>query len=287
MSTGPSLEKNVHNLIGNKNVIIIAVGQALRVLLAYGITPDFICSVDFGKVNMGHFKGLMNSNVPLVTINRTYAPLLRQWKGVKFIAGTPVPGFEKKAAGILSKKGYVDAGGSVAHLCFGFANLLGCDPITFLGQDLALGEKSHIALADAGGDISIENGEIKWEIKDQRCNLFNKDKYSMGPAHNVEGYFGKLVLTNLGLTSFLSTFEVMIKQSKSKIYNSTEGGAKIKGAEQISLNNFLKKFKDKIDRKEIKKLYSYAEDGDELIKNVIPLLKDATKNSCESGGVIS
>ena len=68
---------------------------------------------------MAHFKGLMDTDVPLIASNRTYAPLLKAWKGKKFIAATPVPGHETTAAGILEGKGFVETGGSVAHLCFG------------------------------------------------------------------------------------------------------------------------------------------------------------------------
>jgi len=173
VSTGPSLARNIHHLkeVQDK-VVIIAVGQALRPLLAYDIKPDFICTVDFGEVNIGHFKGLMDSDVPLVTINRTYAPLLKEWKGPKFIAATPVPGFEHMATGILTDKGFIDAGGSVAHMCFGLATLLGCNPIIFTGQDLALGETSHIPLVDAMGKVGVtEDGQILWKVQDQRCSL--------------------------------------------------------------------------------------------------------------------
>lgn len=215
VSTGPSLSKNIHHLIDLKDkAVIIAVGQALRVLLAYGIRPDFICTVDFGEVNIGHFKGLMDCGVPLVTINRTYAPLLKEWQGPKFIAGTPVPGHEHTAAGILTKKGFMESGGSVAHLCFGLAQLLGCNPIIFTGQDLAYGKdnRSHIALADAGGKVKVdENGILKWNIEDQRCSLHGKQDYSMGLPQPIPGYYGKPVMTNMGLLSFLTAFQTMIE----------------------------------------------------------------------------
>ena len=214
VSTGPSLSKNIHHLIGMQDkVVIIAVGQALRVLLAYDIKPDFIATVDFGEVNYVHFKGLMNCKIPLVTINRTYAKLIRDWQGPKFVAATPVPGFENMATGILTNKGFIDAGGSVAHLCFGLAKLLGCNPITFIGQDLALGKTSHIPLADASGEVVVsKNGQIGWEVKDQRCHLYGKQIYGMGPVTYTNGYFSKPVMTNLGLKSFLTAMEAMVSQ---------------------------------------------------------------------------
>lgn len=214
VSTGPSLSRNIHHLIDIKDrVIIIAVGQALRVLLAYNIRPDFISTVDFGEVNIGHFKGLMGSGVPLTTINRTYAPLLKEWQGPKFIAATPVPGFEEMASGILTKKGFIEAGGSVAHMCLGLAQLLECNPVIFIGQDLALGENSHIPLADAMGKVGItEDGQIIWKVEDHRCTLHGEKAHSMGPVHTVPGYWGKPVLTNLGLASFLTVFEELIRR---------------------------------------------------------------------------
>jgi len=283
VSTGPSLSKNIHNLIGLKDkVIIIAVGQALRVLLAYDIVPDFICTVDFGEVNMGHFKGLMDSGVPLVTINRTYADLIKAWKGPKFIAATPVPGYEDMAAGILKGKGFLQSGGSVAHLCFALAaESLGCSPIVFVGQDLAVGEKSHIPLADAAGDVKVDNnGHIEWKVKDHRCSLHDEGKkYSMGPAVSVPGYYGKTVMTNVGLAAFKTAFEGMIKQHKDKeIINATEGGCMIIGAAQLPLKEVIEKYcKNNIDKSVIEPLLSCADDGDELISKVVPLLKDDLK----------
>jgi len=214
VSTGPSLAKNIHHLIDIQDkVIIICVGQALRVLLAYDIKPDFACTVDFGEVNYVHFKGLMDCGIPLVTINRTYAKLIKDWQGPKFVAATPVPGFEDMATGILTDKGFIEAGGSVAHLCFGLAQLLGCNPITFIGQDLALGKTSHIAQADAGGEVFVDkNGLIGWKVKDQRCHLHNnKDNlHGMGYVQYVPGYYGQAVMTNAGLMSFLTVFEGMV-----------------------------------------------------------------------------
>lgn len=285
VSTGPSLAKNIHNLIDNQDkVVIVAVGQALRVLLAYDIMPDFIATVDFGEVNIGHFKGLMDSDVPLVTINRTYAPLIKAWQGPKFITATPVPGYEHMATGILTGKGFIDAGGSVAHLCFGLAKLLGCNPITFIGQDLALGKTSHTPLADASGEVIVsKNGQIGWEVKDQRCSLHSKQIYGMGPVHMVNGYFGKPVMTNLGLASFITAMEAMVeahlKDSEKLVINATEGGCHIEKTIRISLKDMLKKYCSKtIDKSQVKSLLSFAKDGDELITKVIPLLKEDISN---------
>jgi hypothetical protein len=280
VSTGPSLSKNIHRLkdIQDK-VIIIAVAQALRVLLAYDITPDFICTVDFGKVNIDHFKGLMGSTVPLIALNRTYAPILKQWQGPKFIVGTPVPGYSNTTVGVIEKKGSIEQGGSVAHLCLGAAINLGCNPIGIIGQDLSYpnNEDSHIRTVDAGGHIEVENGIIQWIVDDPRSELKGKKKikkYSHGPAQYVPGYFGDMVLTNLGLASFITSFNNIMKHYDNDFYNCTEGGAKLSNCKQMTLKKYLKTFcTKKIDKTVLQPLLSLVDDSDKLISETIPLIE--------------
>ena len=288
VSTGPSLSKNIWRLkeIQGK-VIIVAVAQALRILLAYDIKPDFICTVDFGEVNMTHFEGLMDSDVPLVALNRTYAPLLKKWRGPKFIASTINPGLEDTIAGILDDRGQVEQGGSVAHFAFGFALHLGCDPLVFIGQDLALSEGlSHNPNADSAGKISIEDGVIKWVVDDPRSESLNKQAHSMGEAVFVPGYFNEPVLTNIGLASFITAFEDIIKRTAKDrtVINATEGGARIHGAGQMSLERVITKYivsNSRIDKtpitEKIKLKDGYLQDIDKtrnVISADIQLLKD-------------
>jgi len=59
-----------------------------------------------------------------------------------------------------------------------------------------------------------------------------------------------------------------------QIINSTQGGAKIKGAEQYAFIDALEKFcPDKIDKSILKPLLSYADDAEYLIDKVIPHLE--------------
>ncbi len=280
VSTGPSLRRNIHMLKkAQKKVIIVAVGQALRPLLAYDIRPDFIGAVDFGAVNMEHYNGLLDSDIPLVTVNRSYAPLLEQYQGPKFLSVSPNPGFEDKAQGILKDKGFVEQGGSVAHLCLGFAKQLGCNPIIFVGQDLALTDGlSHIPQADARGKVKVgEGGAITWDVTDPRSSLQDKAGYSMGTDQKVVGYFGGLVSSSTALVSFLTSFETIIEAMPPdvEIINATEGGARIKGTKLMLLSDALKKYcSRKIDKKVLAPYLLPSEDGEALIKKVIPLLKD-------------
>lgn len=277
VSTGPSLRKNIHLLkqVQNK-AVIIAVGQALRVLLAYDIVPDFIATVDFGEVNMTHFTGLMDSEVPLIALNRTYAPLIREWKGEKYIAASINPGFEQTVAGMLDDRGSLEQGGSVSHFVFGFALHLGCNPIAMIGQDLALTDgQSHNPNADSSGTISIIDGQIQWIVSDPRSGTLNKETHSMGDAITVPGYYGKPVLTNIGLASFITAYEDIIRRSCNDILviNATEGGAHIEGTTRMSLKTVIAMHcKDIIDKSVIAENKglrdNYIDDITEAIKRI-------------------
>lgn len=292
VSTGPSLQKNIHLLMDKKvqdSVIIIAVAQALRILLAYDIKPDLVCTVDYGEVNLTHFDGLMDCDVPLVALNRTYAPILKQWKGKKFIVGTPVPGYDESSSALIAKKGSVDQGGSVSHLCMGLAIAMGCKNVIIIGQDLAYDtDRSHNPNADSGGHIEVENGQIWWVVNDQRSHLSGQNKkYTMGAAHYVEGYFGAPVLTNLGLASFITAFEnIIMRNPDVNFINATEGGAHIKGATRMTLGKALKKYSNLFLNKNIidKAFNSYDGSGEfvksiDVLKNELDLYDEIIDNA--------
>jgi tetratricopeptide (TPR) repeat protein len=92
----------------------------------------------------------------------------------------------------------------------------------------------------------------------------------------VPGYFGDYVLTNLGLASFITAFEGMIRNHPGKtILNCTEGGAKINGAKQKSLHSMLKDCK-KITKPTLST--GYIDNANELIKEAIESLKKDIEN---------
>jgi len=245
VATGPSLELNVRWLREYRDkVVIIAVAQALRPLLGYGITPDLICTVDYGETNISHFRGLMSSGVPLVAINRAYAPILQQWAGPVFLSANPAePGTEGTVTSLLADKGFVEQGGSVSHMAFGVAWALGCSPIMLAGLDLALGERSHISTVDSGGKVIVRDGEIEWEVTDPASNLAG-GKYSMGPETYVRGYFDRLVLTNGGLRAFITAFESIISRCPAQVIDCTEGGARKEGTTLMGLRDALQQYTD-------------------------------------------
>lgn len=286
ITTGPSLTKNVQLLMDpaiQEKFIIIAAGQALRALLAYDIKPDFVCSIDFGPVNWGHYKGLFEytEDIPLVTINRSYISIVKHWRGPKFISSA-VQGVENKTtAELIQKKGSLIQGGSVAHTNMGLAIALGCNPIIFIGQDLAWeGEKSHSPLIDEAGNIKLkEDGTVDWDIIDPRSEIKGKHKFEC--TQQVEGWYGKPVNTMSGYLSFKVTFENLfrsLKDSGIRFINATEGGIKLKGTEQMTLQEVIETHTEPIKKEIVKPLYELEEDHPELVKTSIKRIKKEIKD---------
>ena len=275
IATGPAINNNIHMLRDvQDNAIIISIAQGLRMLLAYDVEPDFITTVDYGEINYEHFRELFDEDVPLVALNRTYAPILKHWQGTKFIAGTYMPGFEETGTGIIQEKGCLESGGSVVHLSFQLAKHLGCDPIIFLGHGYSFHRgTSHTEQVDAGGKIEMKDGMIKWKVTDPRSKLKGKDQFQ-GAIVNLPGIFGEPSPVNVGLASFVTTFEDMFRKSTEKIINASEEGTDMKGTINMTfqkvIDNHLYK---KIDKSAINKLLNPDPDADNNIDITIERLK--------------
>jgi hypothetical protein len=212
VSAGPSLDKNIKLLKEIKNrCIIICVGTALKVLVREKIEPDFIVSIDGSEKNFRHFEGYV-TNAPLLYDLTIYPEILRRHKG-HLIIGEIASGFSTLLEEKLSIKfGNLSTGPSVANLSLDFAYKLGCNPIIFIGQDLAyFDNRTH-----ASG-TTYENDRIK--------------RYSGEKEYiYVEGNYEDNVLTDRVLLSFKTWFENYIYGHPDRTYiNATEGGALIKG----------------------------------------------------------
>ena len=275
VGTGPSLSRNIHLLKDAQDkVVIVAVAQALRPLLAYGIRPDFICTVDFGEVNMTHLAGLLDETVPLVTINKAYAPMLKAYRGPKFISASINPGYDETAHGILKSKGELAQGGSVAHMAYSLCHHMGCSPVMFVGMNLALGTTSHFMQADSAGHITVENGQIKWVVDDPRSKtLHGRIDIGMGPETYAQGWWGDTVLTNTGLLTFITAFERLIESFGVLTLDCTEGGARKRGSKRMFLSDALAKYAtDVVDKSVLTPLLTLDPKGDETIARLLPLL---------------
>lgn len=139
VGAGPSLDRSHRALAAVRDhAVLIAADTALRPLLAAGIEPDAAVAVDPGEANARHLLELPPSPQTVLACEGCLDPrVLRAWAPrlftFKVSAHEPWPWLE--AHGLT--RHLLPAWGSVVTSAFELALLLGCDPIVFVGLDLA------------------------------------------------------------------------------------------------------------------------------------------------------
>lgn len=256
VSAGPSLDKNIAELIDFKGIVLV-VGRALDQVLRHKIQPDFVGIVEPEIGIYKTFRGNTNTDIPLLAVTTAYPQVVQDVRG-------PIYFLDDGANDIFNTSiEEVPIGGSVATLCTSVANLMGCNPIIFVGQDLAYtGNKYHAEGCLREGDSN--------EIKNTDMNYIS-----------IEGYYGEQVLSRYDLVSFKKWFEEFIQLNPDKQFiNATEGGALIKGTINKPLKEVVEQFahKEKVVIEHTKKL-DLSRDSSEYISGLVKELRDLAKNA--------
>jgi hypothetical protein len=137
VSAGPSLDKNIHQLRGYEDqILILATDTALKPLIAAGIEPHFVLTGDPSHTNYLHLKGAQSKKALLVAETTSFPASIDEFEG-RTIACIFENSSLRSLSDLLGNKGTLRAWGSVATMALDFAMLLGCNPIAFIGQDLA------------------------------------------------------------------------------------------------------------------------------------------------------
>ncbi len=140
VSAGPSLDKNIHELRGCENgALILSTDTALKPLLAAGVQPHFVLSGDPTEANYLHVKGA-KTTTSLFVVEATGHPGIFDEFGGRTITCMFENSALRSLSDLLGQKGTLSAWGSVATMALDFALRLRCDPVIFIGQDLAHSE---------------------------------------------------------------------------------------------------------------------------------------------------
>lgn len=267
VSGGPSLKKNIDKLKDYQNNVVIICGtRTLEPLLQRGIIPDYICVLDTSDAMFELTEGLFYDNIPIVFQQSTNNKILENHKGEKiFFKNNAFETYIDEMLNYPMDKLYV--GGSVAHTSADFGVYLGCNPIIFIGQDLALTNNEQYA---------FENKRIP--------GGYNNDNILVTDIN------GMSVETSISLDDFRVAFEnyIRIKENITFI-DSTEGGAKIEGTLILSLEDTLKLFANDIFKNAFMKnnnnINQYYYDKDMAIGNLERILEVYKKveSKCKSG----
>lgn len=273
VSAGPSLDKNIELLKQLKgHCLIFAVDTAIRHLLKRGIIPDLTITID-SKKPASYFCDEQSHFIPCVFDVTANPEIMSKHKGRMFLFNNSNFYLGKLFESLGKTLPMIPNGGSVATAAFALLYVFRQKKIILIGQDLA----SSNGATHAGG-VNDNSGYVQSE---------------------VEGYYGDTVTTRSDWLGYLKWFEKSIEAIKEdkidiRVINATEGGAKIHGAEQMTLQEVIDDCRDSegnlpiyIFEDELKKLeYCFNEDDNrELLKKhneAIEKLKEIERKADEA-----
>ena len=228
---GPSLDKNIHLLKqAQEKAVIIAVDTVLPALLKNGVHPHFLTCIDPNDLTFEKFADV----IPQV---KDIALICSSWVNPKTpkvfpaeqifwtFTGKPIEAWLNSLLG-----GQLLTGGAstVAHLNLIAAHMLGCDPIIFIGQDLAYPGSASASASHAKG--TVLQGTAPTQIITNHVQ-----------GETVIGINGEILRTNRSFLSMKEIFESAIAKSDKIHINATEGGANIEGTKILTLQETMDK----------------------------------------------
>lgn len=217
VSAGPSLDKNIRKIReACRKAPVITVDAALKPLLASGITPDIVATLDPLAVNAKKFSGISPKQVKdtgLVYMPEGNRDIPDLFTGPRFFINSQNT-FTDWLIGLLGEIPDFPVMYTVSHLAFFMARHMGCDPIIMTGFDFSFpGDRDHAGNCEKTWTADFETGEFV----------------------EIEGAHGEKVKTLAQFTYMLRLLEEEIGRTNALCIDATEGGARIKGTTLLSL----------------------------------------------------
>lgn len=246
VSPGPSLAKNVEQLRQLKGrAILLAGNRSVAPLKKVGISPDLVLVADPLDLRYQFEGGLLDDTGALL-LDLIAHPLMYELKARRYFTFTSVHEVFDSTFGGLGQGGFLQSGGSVATTAFQLALELGCDPVLFVGQDLALsGGNYYVASAPDGATrVSVSNGQ---GVVENSSDNLSRAVQELGGAPaargtvqqfiQVRGWDGEPVFTSLQFDAYRCWLESAAASVERpvRIVNCTEGGAYIQSMEHQTL----------------------------------------------------
>ncbi len=227
VSAGPSLERNIECLARpgvRDRVVIVAVQTVLKRLLAHGIRPHFVTALDYHEISRRFYEGLTPRDVAGVTLvaeAKANPAILDSFPGVIRCPRDPI------LHGLLAgepDRGELASGATVAHLAYGLARHLGCDPVILVGQDLGFTDGQYYSARAAIHDVWA--GELS-EFNSLEMMEWQRIARFGAMLHRTTDVFGRPIFTDDQMLAYLAAFERMFEQDASRglrTIDATEGG---------------------------------------------------------------
>jgi hypothetical protein len=244
VSAGPSLARNIDRLAALQDrAILVAVQTTLKPLLARGIRPHFVTSLDFHEVSKNFFEGLSAeavADVHLVAEPKATWHVIDTYRAYGGMISLLDNSFARQCVGDdLAARDGLRAGATVAHLAFYLAEYMGCDPILFVGQDLGYSDNTYYTPG-----VAIHE---TWRPELNRFNTIEMKEWeriarSRNILRKIRDIHGQEIYTDEQMFTYLQQFEKDFAASPARLIDATEGGARKAGTTVMTLTDAAAQF---------------------------------------------
>jgi len=238
VSAGPSLRRNIEQLGQIRDrVVVIAVQTTLKPLLAYGIVPDFVTSLDYHPVSERFFEGLTAEqlrDIHLIAEPKATPGVIDYYhrRGPVSLLGNE---FAQLVLGdAANEHDELTPGATVAHLAFYLAEYLGADPIVFIGQDLGFTDNVYYSPGTALHAV--------WRPELNRfCSIEMKEWERIvrhrGLLRKVKDIHDQPIYTDEQMFTYLQQFEKDFARCTATVIDASEAGARKQNCTTMTLGD--------------------------------------------------
>ncbi|MDF2840364.1 MAG: motility associated factor glycosyltransferase family protein [Clostridia bacterium] len=224
VASGPSLDKNVKDLkLAQGKALILTCDGSMETLRKNGIRFDMVGSVE--RIQKTYEAFYENKTLPedaILTVPIIVHPAIVKAMKNKILFSKKHDVYSDWVNEFTSDaKGAVASSPSVSHMMFGIAKRLGANPIIIIGQDLSYSPE--------GVSHTTEAKEVITKIDTKASKVF------------VEGKDGTQLASTYVWKQFLMAYESLLYNHEGTVIDATEGGAKIKGTEIMTLKDAIQK----------------------------------------------
>jgi len=210
--------------------VVICVDTVLPALLGQRMQPDFVCSIDYQDGTYEKIAHIIpeaqGNNISLICTAWVTPKVTKFFPAKNVFWSFSHHPIEQWLNQMVGGNLITPGAGSVAQENLISAIIMGCDPIIFVGQDLAYTEKqSHMSSA-----VLTNQDEV-----DKRLSTGEELVW-------VKGTKTEKVPTSRAFFSVLKGIEATIAVNPRHYINATEGGANIEGTEFYSLDEAIARF---------------------------------------------
>lgn len=245
VAPGPSLARNVDQLRTLRGrAIITAFSHSLKPVLAAGVVPDLVLTVDPQDVRY-HFAGADLSRICLVNA-ATVHPALFELPAQRFLTLSANCAIDDWLFDGSGDDAVVPGGGSVATTALSLALKWGCDPIVFIGLDLSFTGGAYYVATSSDGEARAEvdhRGIMRvngWSREFQAMKAEGGPSAPSERAVELPGWAGGKVPSSFMFSLFHRWFVDRLRGLEGvRVFNCTEGGAFIEGMRHVPLSEVV------------------------------------------------